>query len=51
MFYTKRFCVPCVKKNITEFPDEIKSVSIMGRVGTPLLLSANRVQTMHYTEL
>ncbi|XP_031562732.1 cysteine-rich DPF motif domain-containing protein 1-like [Actinia tenebrosa] len=25
IFYTKRFCIPCVKKNITEFPDEIKT--------------------------
>nr|XP_022297187.1 cysteine-rich DPF motif domain-containing protein 1-like [Crassostrea virginica] len=23
LFYTKRFCVPCVKKNLKEFPAEI----------------------------
>ncbi|XP_033647650.1 cysteine-rich DPF motif domain-containing protein 1-like [Asterias rubens] len=24
LFYTKRFCLQCVKENITEFPNEIK---------------------------
>ena len=26
LFYTKRFCLPCVQKNITEFPNEIQQV-------------------------
>ncbi|EDO48837.1 predicted protein [Nematostella vectensis] len=25
IFYTKRFCVPCVKDNIADFPSEIQS--------------------------
>ncbi|XP_072408728.1 cysteine-rich DPF motif domain-containing protein 1 isoform X2 [Chiloscyllium punctatum] len=24
LFYTKRFCIPCVKKHIDEFPEEIQ---------------------------
>lgn len=26
MFYTKRFCIECVNKNIKEFPQEIQQV-------------------------
>ncbi|XP_007892877.1 cysteine-rich DPF motif domain-containing protein 1 [Callorhinchus milii] len=25
LFYTKRFCIPCVKENLEEFPKEIQS--------------------------
>ncbi|XP_032893554.1 cysteine-rich DPF motif domain-containing protein 1 isoform X1 [Amblyraja radiata] len=25
LFYTKRFCIPCVKKYIEQFPEEIQS--------------------------
>ncbi|XP_028516506.1 cysteine-rich DPF motif domain-containing protein 1-like [Exaiptasia diaphana] len=25
LFYTKRFCISCAKKNLAEFPEEIKT--------------------------
>lgn len=26
LFYTKRFCLPCIKANMEEFPDKIQQV-------------------------
>lgn len=43
LFYTKRFCLHCVKKNLKEFPAEIKEVSMEKIMQAKLLESKGAI--------